>query len=358
MPLPFQANINDQLYKYTLNQYIGGGQFGEVWLVHDQTIQQNLAVKFLDGSKAAISDLLREAVVGNRAGHCNLVKVHSADVFNHNGFNLVSVAMDYHPNGSIDHQQCSGDFIPIEGAVSQIQGVLRGLDYLHGQNTVHNDIKPQNILIGDHGEGILTDYGISAVTANGKAAVAPNTYLPHIAPEVIQNGKIDVLTDIYQLGLTLFRVTNGLETIGSKFQSMTPTDYHNLVLSGNLIHKNDYLPFVPTSLKKIINTATKTNPADRYQSAHDMRRALERINYYGSWVVTAIGEYAGEDTNNNYRFEIDKTRNGHFKITTFKKNKRSHKETRVGAYSQTGLTQKEALKMRNAFMVKMVEGKI
>ena len=170
MALPFPTAPGDVIYKFQLLKRVGGGNFGEVWLAHDRAIQCDVAVKLIDASQATIGELLQEAVVGNRAGHPNLVKVHYADVVNVNGHDVVAVAMDYHPNGSVVSQACAGNLVRIDLAVSQIIDVLRGLEHLHEQGTLHNDIKPNNILVGAKGEGILTDYGISVVT-DGKAVI-------------------------------------------------------------------------------------------------------------------------------------------------------------------------------------------
>ena len=62
-----------QLYKYILKQKIGGGHFGEVWLAHDATLSTDVAVKLLDERMAPATVILKEAQVGNRLNHQNVV---------------------------------------------------------------------------------------------------------------------------------------------------------------------------------------------------------------------------------------------------------------------------------------------
>ncbi|WP_171208877.1 MULTISPECIES: protein kinase [unclassified Ruegeria] len=168
MASKFNADPGDNVYKHTLKSKLGGGNFGEVWLAHDDALDQDFAVKLLDPSTTSIHSELQEARVGHKMDHDNLVKVHGADVVNFKGKQVVTLSMDYLPNGSALGLVNSGNFIPLGDAVRIIIDTLRGLEYLHELDIYHNDIKPQNILLGENGEAKLTDYGISAQAKGGK----------------------------------------------------------------------------------------------------------------------------------------------------------------------------------------------
>lgn len=358
MTLPVALSPGDQVYKYTLKKQLGDGSFGEVWLAHDQGVKNDIAVKFLDASKVAVGKLLKEAEVGYRTNHQNLATIHYADVIDYNGAALVAVAMDYFPNGSVVGQVCAGNFVPITNAVSQTIGILRGLEYLHELDTLHNDIKPQNILVGPNGEGVLTDYGIAERT-NGAATAKPAAaYRLHKAPEVIQKKQIGVRTDIYQVGMTLFRLVNGLGTVRDKLALLGPTEFEQLVQQGKLITASDYQLFVPNALRRIIAKAISKDPAGRYQSALEMRRALERLSFRGVWKIDGTGDFAGEDQTCRYRVALEPMRGGKFRFSAFRTRKTSGAESRAGKYCATGLTNQAALKVQQKFMCAVVEGKL
>ena len=95
----FNLNKGDSVYKYTLLKNIGGDNFGEVWLAHDDAVYQNFAIKLLDATKTSIIDELHEARIGHRMAHANLVKVHGAEVIEYKGKDIVVLAMDYFSNG-------------------------------------------------------------------------------------------------------------------------------------------------------------------------------------------------------------------------------------------------------------------
>lgn len=149
--------------------------------------------------------------------------------------------------------------------------ILRGLEYLHENGYYHCDIKPNNILIGDNGEYILSDYGITCYSPTHIAVQPRQCYLPHISPETINKNTYDVRTDIYQLGLTAFRLFNGISEIKSDFLSNGDA-FKNFVLSGKVVTDNKYSPYVPKKIRRVISKAIAVNPDERYQSALEMRR--------------------------------------------------------------------------------------
>jgi len=347
----------DQLYKYQLQRHIGGGHFGEVWLAHDLTLARDVAIKILDESMASVAEHLNEAKVGNRLEHANVVHVHYADVVATPSGNVVAIAMDYHPSGCATTQLNPSNFLPMTEAIRVTIDILRGLEYLHESGLFHNDIKPSNILIGPRGEGILTDYGISCVSPGLKPAKAPKAYILHKAPETIANGNITLSTDIYQVGLTLFRLLNGVGYIRDLRNSVGNARFEELKRKGKVPRKQDYLPFIPPSVARVIAKATKTDPADRFQSALEMRRALEAISIAGYWTTVATGDYLGVSGNQTFRFSQYKTSHG-YKFDAFRTRLESGNETRVAKMSGAKLDADELKKYKKTFMLSVVNGEL
>lgn len=348
-------NAGDQLYKYQLQHHIGGGHFGEVWLAHDLTLARDVAIKILDESMAPVAEHLNEAKVGNRLEHANVIHVHYADVVTTPSGNVVVIAMDYHPNGSATTQLNPSNFMPMTEAIRITIDILRGLEYLHESGLFHNDVKPSNILVGPRGEGILTDYGISCASPGLKPAKAPNAYVLHKAPETIATGNITLLTDIYQVGITLFRLLNGIGTIRDLRSSVGNAKFEELKAKGKLPRKQDYLPFIPPSVARVIAKATKADPADRFQSALEMRRALEAIALAGYWTTDATGDYLGVSGNQTFRFSQEKNNHG-YKFDAFRTRLESGNETRVAKMSGSKLTSEELKKHMKSFMLSVVNG--
>lgn len=344
------------IYKYRLIRKIDSGSFGQVWLAKDHSIDRNVAVKVLDSSMISIIDRLKEAQIGNQLEHSNLVKVLYADVASHKGDNIVVIVMDYFENGSIIRKFNNRGFIPIPEAIKYLIEILRGLEYLHEKNFLHGDIKPKNILIGSNGEGILTDYGISCSSPDLIPVPSKIAYTLHIAPETLLHNQISVQTDIYQMGMTAFRLLNGNGSMKQIFEKLGKDQYYELVISGNLIKPENYLPFIPRNLKAIINKAIHVNPSKRYQSALQMRRAFEHLKCHGYWTCDSNGNFEGINGKYIYITQIIQKKEGKFDFLVFKKNSSNGRETTAQKFCQKNLFENQLEKISKEFMQRVVTG--
>jgi serine/threonine protein kinase len=345
------------LYKYKLIERVGGGHFGEVWLAHDGTISKDVAVKILDERMAPAAASLREAHLGNRLNHQNVVRVHYADVVSNAGSKLVLIAMDYHPRGSIMSLVNSGNFVVMPKALTATIDVLRGLEYLHEQHLFHNDIKPSNILIGARSEALLTDYGISCLSPGLEPVEAPNAYALHRAPETTRTNTISVASDIYQVGLSLFRLANGIGLIREQKNRLGVVEFERLKTLGKVPAQQDYMPFVSKEIYRVISRATNPDHTQRFQSALEMRRALERVKQFGYWDTEPSGELYGILRQNKFTFLIDKSRQG-LSLTAYKENRESGRITKVSKFSSSGLSKTGLDQLKMSYFRAVVDGKI
>jgi serine/threonine protein kinase len=264
--------------------------------------------------------------------------------------------MDYYSNGSIIKCVNSGNFIPLPNAINYTIDILRGLEYLHELDLYHNDIKPQNILIGSSEQGVLTDYGISCQALPDAGTYSDNFYKLHAAPEILTNKLINVQTDIYQVGITMFRLLNGIGTIQAKYNKLGEDSFYRLTKIGKLVCDGDYQLFLPSRLKTIINRAMHVDTAKRYKSAVEMRRDLERFKYLGYWTCTPKGYFIGKNCNGSFRFEENTVGLNSFNFNALKKNKLSNRETRVIDYCARKISLKDLQNLKKRFMQWVVTG--
>lgn len=353
-PLNFAPGT--QLYKYQLLSLIGTGSFGEVWLARDATLNREFAVKILRPGMT-VDARLREAQIGNRLAHNNLVRVHQADVISHNGADLVLLAMDFHSAGSVERLANPAGFVPLTDVLRIGRDVLQGLDYLHSKNFFHNDIKPGNVLIGDQGQALLSDYGITGVSLNGQPAPAPDAYLLHRAPEVRATNTVSVSSDIFQVGMTLARLLIGLTHLRAIWTTVGPATYATQLDAGQLLKAGDFPAHVPTAVRKVILKAAHPDPAQRYATSLDMRRDLERLAYPGFWSVDPGGNEFGQDGSCTYHHELKPVGALRFDLECTQMRQPSGRKQRVTKFCRKGVTRKEADKALNAFKLMVVTGK-
>jgi hypothetical protein len=156
-----------------------------------------------------------------------------------------------------------------------MKDVLHGLSYAHGEGIIHRDLKPANIMLTRKGQAVLTDFGIAQIVGNTQHTVSGALMgtLNYMAPEQGFEGKCDIRSDIYSLGIMLYEMLTGY----TPFDADTP-------LAILMKHLNDPLPLptqvdpaLPASLEAIVLKALSKDPDDRFQSADEMCRALENV---------------------------------------------------------------------------------
>lgn len=345
------------LYKYELRQRIGHGSFGEVWLAADQAVHDEYAIKILKPG-TPIHERLKEAKIGHQLDHSNVVRVHQADVVREGQNQYVILAMDYIEKGSVSRLANPSRYLDLPTTIRIGCDILRGLEYLHGFDLIHNDIKPENVLVGPRNQGMLTDYGIAGITQDGAAIPAPKFYKIHVAPEVLETNLINAQSDIYQVGLTMFRMLVGLDALRSKFDEQGEHDYYQSVSSSGLLKSSDFPPYVPHRLRQIVQKASNQIPNDRYQSAQEMRWELERLNYKGFWTVKDNGNFVGKGERYDFRYEKTVGENGRYNVEAYKQNRSSRRETRARNYCHQNISNSQAKKEISKFVRAVVDGKI
>lgn len=333
-----------KLDKYQLIHYIGSGNFSQVWKAQDTNTDKILAVKILHSQTFDMS-LLNEAKHGCRYRHKNLLEIYYADVLKNEDPIFTIIAQEFHPKGSIVNSLNPRNFMPLTQAVKFIIDILYALEYLHQNNFIHNDIKPSNILLSESGHGILADYGISAPFNFPEGTIAPSSYFPHSAPETDRSQIIHPRTDIYQVGCTLYRLLNGIGCIIDDLEKS-----HTIKLAaqkkakGKIPNKNNYSRFIPMNLKRVVNKALDPIGEKRYQSARDMRRALEQLFFPGEWTIDDNGNPIGMVGDYNYQYEYRIKPKNLFDVITWKQKISTDRKTQVGRFTRKNIGQ-SALKI-------------
>lgn len=282
----------NELGKYFLIEKLGNGGFGAVYKALDRILGVDKAVKILEVTDPNEAfKLFNEAAIPYKCRHNHIVRINGGEIINFNGELIFVVDMDLVNGTSID-SMLKNNYISVIDCLNIIKYILFAVEFSHLQGIIHRDIKPANILM-DNGVPRLSDFGLS--TALGSLIIPWRWYRTHAAPETFVNNSIaTVETDIFALGMTLYRMVNGISNWNLLLQSIPNAE--KFIRSGKLIDKLPVSPFVPQKIHKIIKKACKPIPNDRFHSAAEMRNAIEKLRYLYNWNVVGNDYWRGEAT--------------------------------------------------------------
>ena len=196
--------------RYTLKEFKGSGSFGEVWLAHDEVLDSDVAIKiYISLDPRGVEEFKSEYITTQGISHPNLLTTTYFDVWEQRPF----LVMKYCAKGSSSALAGKMD----EYVLWQfIHDVAAGLKYLHNmpEPIIHQDIKPDNILVDDSGRFLITDFGISkkirsTMRKQSKRAVGAGA-TAYMGPERFESDPTPVkASDIWSLGASIFELATG-----------------------------------------------------------------------------------------------------------------------------------------------------
>lgn len=279
--------------KYHLLSRLGNGCFGVVYKARDVILNVEKALKIIEFEDVyQLSKLFNEASIPYKCkGHNNIVQINNGEIIYCDFLRSYVFVIDMElVDGKSVEDLLRSSATSVVWSITVIKQILFAVEFSHLQGNIHRDIKPANILIDNQGVAKLSDFGLA--TAFGDVVTPPVWYESHCAPEAFLNSVATVETDIYAVGMTLYRMVNGISDWQLFLSNIPNVDL--TIREGQLIDTLGFLPFVPDKVCRIIRKACNRNPNLRYSSAGDMRNALEKLSLLYSWRLLSKDHWVGE----------------------------------------------------------------
>lgn len=261
--------------RYRLTEPLGAGRIGTVWLAHDRKLDQDVAVKIPHPWQGRNPEFMarfrRELLTGMRLHHPAVVR--SLDTGQHEGLPyLVMELVQGAPIHLWFEAHARRDF---EALSEVLEEILDALSYAHGQRLIHQDLKPDNIMVDEGGQVHITDFGLAGRledqtrTDDTGAMMADLAYL---SPEQAMGERGGVRSDLYSLGAVLYHVLTGRPPV----EARDPAQFLLAILNQSPQSPHRLRGDIPAWLTRLTMRLMARQPEDRPASAAEVARLVQR----------------------------------------------------------------------------------
>lgn len=274
-----------KLNNYQIEKEIGRGGMGIVFLANraDGVYQQKVAIKIAPTFASKEEQLLfqQERQILARCQHPNIATLLDGGATDDNRPFFV---MEYIEGNSIT-DYCREHQLSVTERIELFLNVCHAVSYAHKHLILHSDIKPENVLVTNQGQVKLLDFGVSkmlkAENVSSENSLS-NMTLAYASPEQVQGKPITVYTDVYGLGSLLYEMLTGYtphKTQGQATNDVVQTIINNLPIAPSklaIASSAIQSKLLRGDIDNIVLKAISNAPADRYDSAHDFAKDLQR----------------------------------------------------------------------------------
>ncbi|MBX3467210.1 MAG: serine/threonine protein kinase [Planctomycetes bacterium] len=275
-----------RLGDYRVVRLLGEGAMGKVYEAVQESLQRRVALKVLPDDFAqdpdAVTRFEREARAAAALVHPSIVPIYQFGCEGRTWF----YAMEFVAGRSLRDllKESRGPLHDPKKVAKYVLNVALGLDYAHGQGVVHRDIKPDNILVREDDQALITDFGLArrhdqkAITQAGALMGTP-TYM---APEQAMGRTVDARADVWALGVTLHECLSGGQL---PFPSQQLRELLIQITQQEPPPLRALRPELSPDLEAIVRKCLRKEPQERYQTAKEV--ADELIRFFRGDVVRA-----------------------------------------------------------------------
>ena len=261
--------------RYEIIEEIGSGGMATVYKAKCKLLNRYVAIKVLRDEFANDSEFIKrfqvEAQSAASLSHPNIVSIY--DVGNEDGMHYI--VMELIEGRTLKEIINERGKLPWREAVGIASQIASGLSQAHQNHIVHRDIKPHNIIITKDGVAKVTDFGIAKAVSNSTINAFGSTIgsVHYFSPEHARGGYTDEKSDIYSLGVVLYEMCTGR----LPFEGETPVAVALKHLQEEPCEPIKICISLPQAVNDIIMKAMKKDPSERYASAAEMYKDLQRV---------------------------------------------------------------------------------
>ena len=271
--------VGTEVGNYKILEKLGEGGMGIVYKAVDIHLDRTVAIKALNTELTGNPELEQrfraEAKAQANLNHTNLATLYALLVENGRPW----MVMEFIEGETFEQMVQRRGPIPSNEAIPLFRQALLGIGYAHRMGIVHRDIKPSNIMLNKQGIVKVMDFGIAKVLgARGmtKTGTQMGTAF-YMSPEQVLNRSVDIRSDIYSLGVTLYEMLTANVPFSGDSDYQVMTDH----VSAPPPLPTKFYPYIPLGLQNAVLKALEKNPDARFQTVEEFGAALEQPDTFG-----------------------------------------------------------------------------
>ncbi|MGA7077143.1 MAG: serine/threonine-protein kinase [Terriglobales bacterium] len=273
-------HAGDQLDHYRIEALVARSGMASIFRATDLNNGRAVAIKIphpeVECEPALFDRFRREEEIGKLMDHPGVMKVYSDD-----DRSRVYMVMEWVDGQLLRKILSEQPKLPTERAIGITLRILDALDYIHTRGVVHRDLKPENVMVNEHDNIKLIDFGIAGNVGSRRLTFAkftPTMGTPdYISPEQVKGQRGDQRSDLYALGVMFYEMLTGKVP----FSGTNPFLIMNDRLMNNPVPPREVDPTITPQLQEIIYRALERDPKNRYASARDFAGDLEHPEMVG-----------------------------------------------------------------------------
>ncbi len=271
--------MRETIGKFQILNVIDKGATATVYLGEDPFTGQHVAIKI--AKQAVFSDpvhgdkfrkmFINEASLAGKLRHPHIVTVYDAGLED----DLHYIVMEYVAGYTLERYCSPDNLLPFDNVIEIVFKCSTALDYAARNGVIHRDIKPANLLISEGTDVKITDFGTALMQNSDLTQIHDAVGSPaYMSPEQIQGLDLDQQTDIYSLGVVMYRMLTGR----LPFQAKNQSELIHHIISDTAPPLRTLRPDIPKPLIRIVEKCIEKKPRKRYKSWTDLGKDLVQAN--------------------------------------------------------------------------------
>jgi serine/threonine protein kinase/tetratricopeptide (TPR) repeat protein len=266
--------------RYEILQLLGEGGMGAVYKARDRELDRLIALKVirpeLAGHPRVLQRFKQELLLARQVTHKNVIRIFDLGVSENLKFITMEFVEGRDLSSLLEERKCS-----VAETIGIIQQTCRALEAAHGENVIHRDLKPQNIMLSEGGKVSVMDFGLArTLESTGLTQAGALIGTPaYMSPEQALGNPVDVRSDLFSLGIIFYEMLTGIVP----FKADTVLASMLKRTQGSAPPPVELEATIPKDVSDVVLKCLANDPAKRYQSTSELLADLDILAaQYGS----------------------------------------------------------------------------